>query len=837
MTAIFQETRSPAPGTALRPCVHGKFLFAGDHKLYLHGVTYGTFRPNADGDQYPDSAVVEQDFNRMSASGINAIKTYTLPPRWLLDLAYKHQLWIFAGLPCERYLTYVGDKKRRLEIENTLENSIAASAGHPAILCYSVGNEIPASMVRWYGKRRIERFLARIYRTVKTVSPRALVTYTNYPSTEYLQLPFLDFVSFNVFLEEPDKFKAYLARLQNLCGERPLVMTELGLDSRRHGETAQADSIDWQTRLAFAGGSSGVFVYSWTDEWYRGGSDVEDWDFGLTRRDRTPKPALAAVTAAFSEVPFAPDHRWPLISVVVCTYNGARTIRDTLENLRRLEYPNYEVIVVDDGSKDATPTIAGEYGFRLISTENRGLSNARNTGMEAAKGEIVAYIDDDAYPDPQWLTYLAASFMSSSYAAIGGPNIAPSGDGWVADCVANSPGGPIPVLVSDTEAEHIAGCNMAFRKANLKAIGGFDPQFRTAGDDVDVCWRILERGWKLGYSPAAVVWHHRRNSLRIYVRQQVGYGKAEAMLERKWPERYNAPGHVSWTGRLYGRGLTRAPWWSRQRIYHGSWGSAPFQSLYQALPSTWQTLSLMPEWYFLVLGLAVLSALSASWPPLLIALPPLLVAVLLPLFQAIMSAAYARFPDVPGSRWKRLQLRSVVALMHLLQPIARLRGRLRYGLTPWRSRGGKGWSWPRHRVSAVWSERWRSAEDRLASLEKALRSKGAVVLRGGTYDGWDIEVRGGMFGAVRTLIAVEEHGNNRQVVRYSSLPRFTAYGAVVVTLLSLLCSLAALDRAWVASAFIGAAALALALRIYHEYASSTSITLEGLKQMDAEDLK
>jgi glycosyltransferase involved in cell wall biosynthesis len=130
----------------------------------------------------------------------------------------------------------------------------------------------------------------------------------------------------------------------------------------------------------------------------------------------------------------------------------------------RLEYPNFEVIVVNDGSTDATPEIVSEYGFRLISTANRGLSNARNTGWQEAKGEIVAYIDDDAYPDPHWLTYIAAAFMRTTHVGIGGPNLPPPGDGAIADCVANAPGGPVHVLLSDTEAEHIPGCNMAFRK-------------------------------------------------------------------------------------------------------------------------------------------------------------------------------------------------------------------------------------------------------------------------------------------------------------------------------------------------------------------------------------
>jgi len=79
---------------------------------------------------------------------------------------------------------------------------------------------------------------------------------------------------------------------------------------------------------------------------------------------------------------------------------------------------------------------------------------------------------------------------------------------------------------------------MAFRRSWLEVINGFDPQFRQAGDDVDICWRTRERGGKLGFSPAAMVWHHYRRTVRAYWKQQMGYGKAEAMLERKWPEKF-----------------------------------------------------------------------------------------------------------------------------------------------------------------------------------------------------------------------------------------------------------------------------------------------------------
>jgi O-antigen biosynthesis protein len=166
-----------------------------------------------------------------------------------------------------------------------------------------VGNEIPASIVRWHGRRRCEQHLRQLCEAVKSVDADALVTYVNYPTTEYLNLPFLDLMCFNVFLEARSDLESYLARLQNLAAAKPLVLTEIGLDSRRNGEQLQSEGISWQIESAFQSGCAGTFVFSWTDEWSRGGFDIEDWDFGLTRRDRTPKPALAAVQRAYREVP------------------------------------------------------------------------------------------------------------------------------------------------------------------------------------------------------------------------------------------------------------------------------------------------------------------------------------------------------------------------------------------------------------------------------------------------------------------------------------------------------------------------------------------------------
>jgi O-antigen biosynthesis protein len=815
--------------SALRPVVRGKFIFVGDKKLYVHGVTYGTFRPGADGDQFPARETVERDFALMAANRLNALRTYTVPPRWLLDLAQSHGLFVMVGLPWEQHVTFLSDPRRVRSIEDRVREGVRACAGHPAVLCYSIGNEIPAPIVRWHGRRPVEKFLEKLYHAAKSEDPDGLFTYVNYPSTEYLRLPFVDVFCFNVYLEESSALETYLARLQNLSDNRPLLMAEIGLDSRRNGEAKQAQALDWQIRTTAAGGCAGAFVFAWTDEWYCGGHEIEDWDFGLVTRDRQPKVALAAVRDAFAGTPLRPDPSWPRISVVVCTYNGSRTLRDTLRGLQEIEYPDYEVIVVDDGSRDNSAAIAREFGARVISTENRGLSSARNTGMEAATGEIVAYIDDDAYPDPHWLGYLAAMFRNTIYAAIGGPNIAPPGDGSIAECVVNAPGGPVHVLLSDTEAEHIPGCNMAFRKTHLQAIGGFDPKFRTAGDDVDVCWRIQQRGWKIGFSAAAMVWHHRRNSIRTYWKQQQGYGKAEAQLERKWPEKYNAVGHIKWAGQLYGKGLTRMLG-RRQRVYHGSWGRAPFQSLHESTPSLLTVLPTMPEWYVVILGLGGLSALSLLWPALIAALPFFLLAAGATVGQAILSAAQASFPSQPRSRFTRIKLHVLTAALHLMQPLARLWGRARHGLTAFRLRGPRGMHLPFPKTNILWSETWRSPEEALRLLADSLRQDGAVLVHGGECDRWDLESRGGTLGAARMLMTVEEHGAGKQLFRFRCWPKFSPEGVVAIILLTALTVGAAIDQYWMAYNILVLVTLFLLGRTLYEGACAMSALQHALQR-------
>jgi len=142
-----------------RPQARGKFLFAGTEKVYVRGVVYGAFRPDAAGREYQDQDAIERDFALMRAYGFNAVRIpHTTPPRSLLDAAQRNGLLVMVGLSAEQYLGFLIDRKKSLsEIETLVRSKVRDSAGHPALLCYALGNEIPASIARWLGRQSSER--------------------------------------------------------------------------------------------------------------------------------------------------------------------------------------------------------------------------------------------------------------------------------------------------------------------------------------------------------------------------------------------------------------------------------------------------------------------------------------------------------------------------------------------------------------------------------------------------------------------------------------------------------------------------------------------------------
>ncbi|MCH7227667.1 glycosyltransferase [Haloferula sp. A504] len=553
-----------------RLTVDGRFFRLGDERVFLRLVTYGPF-PGG----WPDD--FDADFRRMADAGFQALRLYDWPSRELLDAAAAHGLQVFAGHLWPSARDFLGGKDHTIEgARLALMERAPGHAGHPAMAGVFVANEVPSDLVRWMGATRVLEALETLIADGRGIAPGLLWAYANYPSTEYLEPANADFTAMNVYLENGEDFSRYLTRLQHVAGDRPVMISEFGFDSRRGGLAEQAETLAWGVRRAREGGAAGLAIYAWSDRWWNAGAEVTDWDFGLTDRQARDKPALGAVRTAFAESPGIPAS--PSFSVIVCCRDGRDRIGACLRSLESLRGPAAEIIVVDDGSGDGTADfVEREFpDVRLIRLEAAGLSAARNAGAGAATGEVVAFTDDDCEADPDWLVELARVF-GEGWDAVGGPNLPPAPRDLAGAVVTAAPGAASHVMLDDREAEHVPGCNIAVRRSAYFQVGGFDPAFRTAGDDVDFCWRLRDAGMRIGFAPNAFVWHHRRTSPTGYLRQQIGYGRAERLLRNKHPDRFSPSGDAMWRGVIYSGAPVRAE--GEPIIYHGPMGLAGYQGL------------------------------------------------------------------------------------------------------------------------------------------------------------------------------------------------------------------------------------------------------------------
>ncbi len=157
-----------------------------------------------------------------------------------------------------------------------------------------------------------------------------------------------------------------------------------------------------------------------------------------------------------------------------------------------------------------------------------------------------------------------------------------------------------------------------------------------------------------------------------------------------------------------------------------------------------------------------------------------------------------------------------MATLDLLHPIARLKGRLSFGLTPWRRKGDGGTRSPLPTATAIWSEVWHAPESWLLSIEERLRSQRLRVRRGGGYEQWDLEVQGGLFAAARVHMAIEEHGAGRQLARFRVTPRLNLLAWFLLPFFACLSLAAGMASAWIACGALGMATILLCARTVRE---------------------
>ncbi len=577
-------------GPVQRVTPHGKFLARAGQKFFFKAMRLADVSATLDFAHKLKLRKRLDDLRGAHTTGVVLTEAQAQP---CLDIAAQ------SGLVAMVELRITADEltSRRgwKSVVSRIAHTTNIFATHPALAGYILDCEIGQDALRAGGLENARRRLRGVVKTIKGRAPDAMVGIKVRPQTRALSILEEDFLYAEIPALAPLEIRDFVVALHNLAEARPVVI------EFRQASPGQDEAV----AVAFGTGAAGVVAppvpapasHDFLGVRMMRASDV--MPFVTLNGVCPPRPA-----------------KMPLVSVVICAYNAERTMRDCLESLRRLDYPNFEVVIVDDGSRDRTAAISMDFPeFRLIRQPNKGLGVARNVGMQAARGEIIAYTDSDCVVDPHWLTLMVRSMIENNFDGCGGPNYAPHEDGWIEASCAASPGAPCHVLVADDRAEHLAGCNMLFSKAALAKIGGFDPQFTSAGDDVDICWRLLEAGFKLGFSPAAFVWHFRRNTVKAYYGQQRGYGRAEAMLHPRYPERFNVMGQIAWRGTIPGLART-IPGGSRKRVL---WRTAtagaqtlfdPGLTLARVIPQTleWTVLSAIALAASIVLGLSLIPA-------------------------------------------------------------------------------------------------------------------------------------------------------------------------------------------------------------------------------------
>ena len=248
---------------------------------------------------------------------------------------------------------------------------------------------------------------------------------------------------------------------------------------------------------------------------------------------------------ASAEVPRKLDHD-PLVSIVIACPHASWMLEECLKAIAAQTYRRWEVVVLPDGT-DGTHETHGTHGtygtIRVIETGKVRPAEKRNLGIKAAKGEIVAFIDDDAYPEAHWLEYAVKYFGDPSIGAVGGPGVTPGNDSYLAKI-----GGRVydNLLLSGSyryrykaggirrDVDDYPSCNLFVRKELLDSFGGYRTDF-WPGEDTLLCKDIIDRGKRIVYDPWVVVYHHRRPLLWPHLRQLGRYAFHRGYFCKRYP--------------------------------------------------------------------------------------------------------------------------------------------------------------------------------------------------------------------------------------------------------------------------------------------------------------
>ena len=276
----------------------------------------------------------------------------------------------------------------------------------------------------------------------------------------------------------------------------------------------------------------------------------------------------------------------PTVSIVIPVKDREEELGRCLDTLDRLAYPGdrIQVIVVDDGSSDGSADVARRHGALVVPSGGcgRGPAAARNRGAAAASGELLAFIDSDCTASEGWLAELIPAFSDPATAAVGGlvDGMRDAGplDRYEAVMSSLSLGSRERSGNTGDDTFYLPSCNLLVRRKAFLGAGGFSDGMHV-GEDVDLTWRLRDRGWTIRYLPQGRVWHEHRARLVPFMSRRFDYGTSEGLLQTLHPERHKKMVIPPLLGILLGLALVA--------LFTGWWQLLPAGAVLLALDAVW----------------------------------------------------------------------------------------------------------------------------------------------------------------------------------------------------------------------------------------------------------
>ena len=486
---------------------HAKFFSRSGHKFFLTATRLDGFGTTLDLNEKLKLRRRLEDFKAAHTTGLILTEGQSQPA---LDVVAAAGMVALVELACEP--GDLVDASRFAELVSRVAHAGNVYKSHSGLMGYLIdcplkpdtAPESPCPLA----VKTVRRRLGTLVRILKEHAPNALVAIKHRPATLGPLLAEEDFFYCSTAEAEKCEPWPWIQSLHRLAGQRPVVIEFAQPSSRQDQAVAEA----------FGAGAAGVVAPSVP------APPSRDW-LGI----RMLRPAETMPFASLDSAGPPQPSSCPLVSVVVCVREGERTLERCLQSLSQLAYPSFEVVIVaEGGSASVSGAVAPFPQFRVIGQSNQGLGAARNAGVKAARGEIVAFVDPEFAVDPDWLTFMVRALQEGQLDACCGPACVPPETARLAACVAAAR----PSLLSTGFGAAMARSNLVFTKDALQRVGGFERKYRGFDADVDLCRRLERTGVKLGHSPVALVWNLRSNPLRKFLSRQGSYGRVDARLGR-----------------------------------------------------------------------------------------------------------------------------------------------------------------------------------------------------------------------------------------------------------------------------------------------------------------